>query len=262
MRNTSLIACCTTCVFGAFGAFFRWLLDLTAFEADTGLYISGNIWSFALVAACIGVAVVLLIMVLNMKIKKQLNLPEDYSAAFGGTTTFYRPLYLGIAAIMAIGSLMLVFSVSKDAYPFLQGLLAILGVLAAIGFILMTSATHRKRQPPLNCLGSTLLVVLFCFWLVVSYRENAASPVVWGYAMEVLALACALIAFYYIASIPFGRPKPFSAIYFSQIGAFLCIVTLPDERWTGQQIMLIAAAGMLLFISWVLIANLRPKDTI
>jgi hypothetical protein len=260
MRNTSLVTCCITCVFGAFGAFFRWLLDLTGFEKDTGLYISGNIWSYALVAACIGVAAVLLVMVLDLKMKKKLTLPEDYSAALGGSTPLYRPFYIGLAAMMAIGSLMLVFSASKDAYPILQFLLAVLGVLAAVGFILVAAATHRKRQPPLNCLGSTLLIILFCFWLIVSYRENAASPVVWGYAMEVLALACALIAFYYIASVPFGKPKPFSAIFFSQLGAFLCLVTLPDGRCTGQQIMLISTAGMLLFLSWMLIANLRPKE--
>ncbi|NCB51480.1 MAG: hypothetical protein EOM54_06310 [Clostridia bacterium] len=259
MRKNSLVICCVTCVFGAFGAFFRWLQDLTGFEEDTGLYISGNIWSRALIVACVGAALALFVMVLDLK-KKKLSLPEEYSAAMGGTTVLYRPAYIGLASLMAAGSIILIFSAFKDAYPVLQVSLSLMGLLAAAGFTLMTSATRRRRDPPLNCFGATLIIALFCFWLIVSYRENAVGPVVWSYAIEILALACTLVAFYYIASVPFGRPKPFSAIFFSQFGAFLCIVALPDDRWTGQKIMLAAAAGMLLFLSYALIANLRPRE--
>jgi hypothetical protein len=251
--------CCVSCVFGAFGAFLRWLQDLTGFEADTGLYISGNIWSRAIVVACIGVAAVLLIMVLDLKRKKKLVLPEDYAAAMGGATIYFRPAYSILGALMAVGALMLFFSAAKDTYPALQDILALLGLAAALGFVLMTSAARRRRDPPLNCFGVTLIIALYCFWLVVSYRENAVNPAVWGYAMEILALACALLAFYYIASVPFGSAKPYAAIFFSQLGAFLCIVTFPDSRWLGQQIMFVATAGMLLFLSWMLIANLRPS---
>lgn len=259
MRKTSLVMCCVSCVFGAFGAFFRWLQDLTGFEKDTGLYISGNIWSRAIVVACIGVAAVLFVMVMDLKNKKRLVLPVDYAAALGGTTAYYRIAYGILAAVMAVGALMLLISAAKDTYPVLQYLLAFLGLLAAIGFVLMTSAARRRRDPPMNCFGVTLIIALYCFWLIVSYRENAINPAIWGYAMEILALACALVAFYYIASVPFGRAKPYAAIFFSQFGAFLCIVTLPDSRWTGQQVMFVATAGMLLFLSWMLIANLRPR---
>lgn len=259
MRKKSLVLCCVTCVFGAFGAFFRWLQDITGFEKDSGLYISGNIWSTAIVAACIGAAFVLLIMVLELKKKEKLALPEDYAAALGSPGKFYRLLYRILSAVMAVGAVMVLFSSSKDNYPMLQIVLAVLGLSAAGGFLLMNAATQRKREPPMNCFGATLIIALYCFWLVVSYRENAISPAVWGYAMEVLALACTLVAFYYVASVPFGKPRPFAAIFFSQLGAFLCLVTLPDDRWTGQQVMFVATAGMLLFFSWMLIMNLRPQ---
>jgi hypothetical protein len=259
MRKKSLVLCCVSCVFGAFGAFFRWLQDMTAFETDSGLYISGNLWGRAVVAACIGVAAVLFFMVLAMKRKEKLAAPADYAAALGGKTLLYRPAYILLAAVMAIGSLMLLFSASRDTYPGFQVILALMGVLSAAGFALMASATYGRREPPLNCLGATLIIAMYCFWLIMSYRENAVNPAVWGYAMEVLALSCALVAFYYIASIPFGRPKPFHAIFFSHLAAFLCIVTLPDDRWAGQQIMLIATAGMLLFFSLMLISNMVPE---
>lgn len=261
MRKNALIICCVTCVFGAFGAFFRWLLDLTGFEAETGLYIAGNIWSYALLAACGGIAVVLFAIVLNMKRNGRTVLPTDYAAALGGTTAVFRPLYTLLSIIMALGALMLFFTASADLYPAFQYVLALLGIAGAGGFLLMMSAATRRRDPPLNCFGATLLIILYCFWLIVSYRENAATPVVWGYAMELLAIACSLVAFYYVAGIPFGRPKPFAAVYFCQLGAFLCIVTLPDNRLTGQRVMLIATAFMLLLLSWLITANLRaPAD--
>lgn len=261
MRKNALVLCCVTCVFGAFGAFFRWLQDLTGFEADTGLYISGNIWSTALIIACAACAAVLLVMTQGLRTRSGTVLPEDYAAALGGTTGFYKPGAFVLAGVMAAGSVLLLFSAGGDSYPVFQVVLSVLGLLGAAGFLLMTSATWRKRQPPLNCLGATLLVALFCFWLVVSYRENATSPVVWAYAMEILAVACALLAFYFVAGVPFGRPKPITAIFFCQFAAFLCIVTLPDSRHTGAQIMLIASAGMLLFFSWMMVTNLRPAES-
>lgn len=257
MRKNALIISCITCVFGAFGAFFRWLLDLTAFEAESGLYIPGNIWSKALVITCLGCAAALLAAVMKLKKKDGLALSEDYSAAMCGSTVAFKPIYIFISALMAAGGVLLALSAGENRYSVFQLILAVLGILAAVGFWLMMSAAKRRRDPPLNCFGATLIILLYCFWLIVSYRENTASPVIWSYAMELLAISGALAASYFIAGVPFGRQKPFVTIFFCQFAAFLCITTLPDKRATGQQIMLIATAVMLVFVSWILISNLR-----
>lgn len=257
MRKNALVICCVTCVFGAFGAFFRWLMDLTGFEADTGLYISGTVWSWAVLLEAAAFFIVLLIIVLGLKRRTGAALPAEYADAMGGTTAVFRPMYILLTVLLAGGALALLISAGEDAYPTFQRLLALLGVLGAVGFLLMMTAAERQSRSVRACLGATLLIVFYCFWLIVSYRENAASSVVWGYAPEILALAAALVAVYYVAGVPFGRPKPFAAVFFSQLAAFLCILTLPDDRATGQRVMIVATAGLLLFFSWLVVEHLE-----
>ena len=112
------------------------------------------------------------------------------------------------------------------------------------------------------CLASTLPIALCCFWLIVSYRQDAVTSVVWSYAPEILAISCSLLAFYYVAGHAYGRARPFATIFFCSLGAFLCFVTLPDERLIAQQIMFVGMAGMQLFLSWMLISGLRRREEI
>lgn len=85
---------------------------------------------------------------------------------------------------------------------------------------------------------------------------------VWSYAPEILAIACSLLSFYYVAGHAYGRGKPFATIFFCNFGAFLCFVTLPDERLIAQQIMFFGIAGMQLFLSWMLVSGLRRREEI
>lgn len=258
MRKNALVMCCVTCVFAAFGAFFRWLQLMTAFEEDTGLYISGSIWSVAIVLACVCAAAAILIIIFTMKKHDgRTVLPEDYCEAMRGTTAFYKPLYIFIAVVLAAGSILNFVSAGKDAYPVFQYILSLMGLLAAVGFWLVASAPEKRTDPSIICVGSSLLIMLYCFWLVVSYREHGSNPVVWEYGLEILAIAFSLLGFYYVAGIAFSRPRPLITVFFTQYAAFLCIVTLPDDRCLGQQLMLAATIMMLLFLSWMAMTNLR-----
>ena len=101
-------------------------------------------------------------------------------------------------------------------------------------------------------------IVLLAFWLIVSYKVNIINPTVSAYAVEILALCAALIASYEFAGFAYGRPKAIKSIFWSQFAAFLCITALPDDRASGQQLMLAAIAGILLFQSYLTASNIRP----
>lgn len=263
MRKNALVICCVTCVCAAFGAFFRWLQDMTAFEEETGLYIQGSLWSVALVVVTVFVAAALIvILVATKKHDGRTVLPEDYSKAMGGTTAVYKPLYILLALMLLAGSVLNFTAASKDTYPVFQYILSLTGLLGFAGFLILGGAPEKRTDPNVVCLGASLLILLYCFWLVVSYREHGSSPVVWGYAMEILALACSLLAFYYLAGVAFGKRRPFLSVFFSQLAAYLCIVTLPDDRCFGQSLMLISTAGMLLFLSWMVVSNLREPEQV
>lgn len=264
---------CTTCVYSAFGIFSRWLQNMTAFE-ENGLYISGSLWGIVLTILCIAAAGTMFGFARYYKKNLGLTCAPDPCVAFAGSGLLHKIIYLVIALIMAAGSVMLLITAGDAEAPLgmdfsgLLRILALLGLLTAGGFLGIAGGANGKETPDGSprqagfCLAATLPIAFCCFWLIVSYRQDAVTSVVWSYAPEILAIACSLLSFYYVAGHAYGRGKPFATIFFCNFGAFLCFVTLPDERLIAQQIMFFGIAGMQLFLSWMLVSGLRRREEI
>lgn len=264
---------CTTCVYSAFGIFSRWLQNMTAFE-ENGLYISGSLWGIVLTILCIAAAGTMFGFARYYKKSLGLTCAPDPGVAFAGSGLLHKIIYLFIALIMAAGSVMLLITAGDAEAPLgmdfsgLLRILALLGLLTAGGFLGIAGGANGKETPDGSprqagfCLAATLPIAFCCFWLIVSYRQDAVTSVVWSYAPEILAIACSLLSFYYVAGHAYGRGKPFATIFFCNFGAFLCFVTLPDERLIAQQIMFFGIAGMQLFLSWMLVSGLRRREEI
>lgn len=264
---------CTTCVYSAFGIFSRWLQNMTAFE-ENGLYISGSLWGIVLTILCIAAAGTMFGFARYYKKNLGLTCAPDPGVAFAGGGLLHKIIYLAIALIMAAGSVMLLITAGDAETPLgmdfsgLLRILALLGLLTAGGFLGIAGGANGKETPDGSprqagfCLAATLPIAFCCFWLIVSYRQDAVTSVVWSYAPEILAIACSLLSFYYVAGHAYGRGKPFATIFFCNFGAFLCFVTLPDERLIAQQIMFFGIAGMQLFLSWMLVFGLRRREEI
>lgn len=264
---------CTACVYSAFGIFSRWLQNMTAFE-ENGLYISGSLWGIVLTILCIAAAGTMFGFARYYKKNLGLTCAPDPGVAFAGSGLLHKIIYLVIALIMAAGSVMLLITAGDAEAPLgmdfsgLLRILALLGLLTAGGFLGIAGGANGKETPDGSprqagfCLAATLPIAFCCFWLIVSYRQDAVTSVVWSYAPEILAIACSLLSFYYVAGHAYGRGKPFATIFFCNFGAFLCFVTLPDERLIAQQIMFFGIAGMQLFLSWMLVSGLRRREEI
>lgn len=261
MRNNALTICCGVCVAGAFGVFTRWMQDLTAFD-EHGLYVRGNIWGAVLLLLCIAAAGAILGAIWYLKNHEHLVSPAGFGAAHAGGGVIRRAAWLIIAAFMAVACFALLLTAGSSQYASLLRVLALLGLLADAGFAGMAAAGGRgdgesSGASPLVCLACVLPVAFCCFWLVVSYRQDAATAVVWRYGPEISAIACSLLAFYYLAGHAFGRPRAYTAMFFCACGAFLCFTALPDSRLMALQLLLAGSALMQLFFLASLAANLR-----
>ena len=246
---------------------------MTAFE-ENGLYISGSLWGIVLTILCIAAAGTMFGFARYYKKNLGLTCAPDPGVAFAGSGLLHKIIYLVIALIMAAGSVMLLITAGDAEAPLgmdfsgLLRILALLGLLTAGGFLGIAGGANGKETPDGSprqagfCLAATLPIAFCCFWLIVSYRQDAVTSVVWSYAPEILAIACSLLSFYYVAGHAYGRGKPFATIFFCNFGAFLCFVTLPDERLIAQQIMFFGIAGMQLFLSWMLVSGLRRREEI
>ena len=189
--------------------------------------------------------------------------------------------------MLALGGLWLLLSSGALSEPGLQRVLAVLAVVTGVVFarqmlapgerendagalvgvsmpifwlalMLVLQFSVKMNLLPVMGMGVSMPMVLLVFWLIVSYKVNIINPTISAYAVEILALCAALIAFYELAGFAYGRPKAVKSIFWSQFAAFLCITALPDDRAGAQQLMLVAIAGMLLFQSYLTASNIRP----
>ncbi len=258
MRKNALTLCCFTCAAGAVGAFCRWLQNQLAFDSD-GLSTKSFLnWVVALVIIAAAAGFYFFV----RRIKKSGLVPaEDFGSAFRGSTRLYLPAAWVIGALMMVGALFLFANGANESSHTLLRILAVLSVFSGIFFPLAAQSTVKSADSGLVCLYLTLPVVQFCFWLITCYKQNSTNPAVWAYAVAILAIAAALLGFYYLAGYPYGRAKPYSFLYFSMLGSFMCIMSLADNRNFGEKLMFAAAAAMLMFAAWMVVSNMRPPQS-
>ena len=163
-----------------------------------------------------------------------------------------------LGVLLAIGGAWLMISSGTLASPGLQRVLAVLTIVTGAAFIWQMLSIGDGETTSGTVVCASAPIVLLAFWLIVSYKVNIINPTISAYAIEILALCAALIAFYELAGFAYGRPKAIKSIFWSQFAAFLCITALPDDRTGGQQLMLAAVAGILLFQSYLTASNIRP----
>lgn len=239
---------------------------MSAFE-ENGLYKPGSLSGIILILLYLAALAALIGFTFYFKRKMGLASPPEYGLATAGNRRWALIIALVMTLIMAAGSVMLLITAEGEQFADLLRVLALLGILAACGFMGLAGACGKPspKGSALEaglCLASALPVACCCFWLVVSYRQDAATGVVWSYAPEIIALSVSLLAFYYVAGHAYGRPRPFAAIFLCEFGAFSCFVTLPDERLFALQVMFFALAVMQLYIGLLMTANLRPAAEI
>lgn len=258
MRKNAWVICCCTAVLAAFGTFFRWLQDQVCFEAETGLAVRGSIWPYAVALMIVIAAVVLAVVCFRMKNQPHTSFPDSLPAAFAAAQRVRTIGGIVLGALLAVGGAWLMISSGTLSSPGLQRVLAVLAIVTGAAFARQMLAPGDAEATSGAVVCASMPIVLLAFWLIASYKVNIINPTISAYAVEILALCAALIAFYQLAGFAYGRPKAIKSIFWSQFAAFLCITALPDDRAGGQQLMLAAIAGILVFQSYLTASNIRP----
>ena len=252
----ALIMLCYTCALGAFGAFLRWLQMQVARDSETGM-INPSVLNHLLPALIIAAAVILWLRVKKLT-DAETVFPTGMSEALRGLSLVYIVSAWVIAAVAVIGGIMTILNASLDSLRSMYVIIAVLAMLGGLSFPLICSASRSHYSPGLVSVLMSFPILMFCVWLIASYRANASNPNVWVYAIEILAICCALLALFYVAGYAFGRPEPRKACYLSLFGAFMCITTLSDSRYMGLELIFLATAGMLLMYGWLIVKNRCP----
>lgn len=258
MQKKVLEISCYVAGAGAFGVFLRWLQDQLAFN-DAGLpdpsAFHVMLPLYFLIAA----------LVFRSFVKRfdeaNLVMPEDFRPAFANEGKLYAFLRWVIGLLMIAGGLLLLMTSETDKYAGMLRVLSLTAVVVGISFIaLMTAANREKVSPTLLCLYAFMPIFLYAAWLIYDYRSNSINPVVWSYAMEVVTVIMAMVAFFRVAGFVFNAPSWRRCLFDVMLAAVLCLASLADERYMGMQVILFATALMFLYYNWVMICNLRPGE--
>lgn len=247
-----------TCMFGVFGAFFRWLQSITAFEAETGLAISGSRWSIILLIYMVIITAALAFISVRLK---ACSFPEEYSEALSTPSPIFDIASIALAAVMALGGLLVIFSaLTPPDYAIFDLVTGLFAIVAAVCLIALLRSTKRDHAESRGAAAALVVDLFMCFWLVASYKSFASDPVIWHYAPRLLAICAGVVAFYYVAGYPYRKPRPQMTVFFSNLSAFLFIVTLGDDFPLGKQLLALSAAGTLCLYSMLIVSSGKEAD--
>lgn len=257
MQKDALEKTCYVGGAGAFGVFIRWLQTQIAFN-DDGLP-DASFFNVLVPLAILAAGALFFVFVRRWR-ERNYYLPGAFQKALENDGLLYSILRWFLGALMAIGAILLFASSEADKNVGFYRVLAVLGLLAGASFpYILGEANMEEPRRKIVSVASLAPMLLYAFWLVTCYKVNSINGVLWAYGIEVIACCVILLAFFRMAGFIYSSADAWNSLFFCMFGAFLAIVCLADGRYMGQQLMLLATAGMLMLYNWIMIKNLRHR---
>lgn len=246
-------------VAGAVGFLLRWMQGLQIYDPDTGLARRGAGINFWLIAAIVLTAAGLAVWLWK---RRDYILPQGPAALVGRSPLHTVLGSLGALALLLSG-LVMVFAAKQYLFPGFRVILGILTMAAALCAVELFVQGGKPGWEKPRQLFSVVLTLLGCFWMVVIYKENAMDPVIWRFAMEVLAVCAATVAFYYITGFHYDACHPLLTIFFCLLGMSLCMICVIDKHVAADALSYGGVAVILGVWGFVLSAKLQsPKESL
>ena len=240
----------TAAVLGALGMLFRWIQCLNAFEDETDLPIKGSPVSVIMIVVLIVFTAALWWLSGRMHTQYTREEPEDALAIPNRLAL----AALAVSALIAFGGAALLFLSQNDLF---FRIAALLGLVSAAVLCMLPSL---PRWGGFGAALAVVPVVFFAVWLVGFYKENATNPVVWDYAMKILAIAGGLLAVFRLCGYVYYRMKPRETLFSCGLAAVLGISTLMDRGTAPARLVLTGWGLGMLTMGWILLWNLAPPD--
>jgi hypothetical protein len=277
MHRKPLMFCGFTAMMGIFGAFLRWLQNLQGFDPDTGLAITYSPLHYIMIAFILGFGVWLWLYLRGLK---NYTMPLKYPESFACPTKLWQVGSVVFSAIMILGALAILLSVisamksdtgAAAVYANFWQKLSSLGLifnllLAIFAFVcalclLSFSDGVNGKNPRNGGAASIAVVIFFCYRLIATYKTFASDPVVWHYAIQILAVSAVLLAFYFVSGFAYNKPRMLPTLYFCLLGAFMSIISVADSSLEiGFHLISAATAGMLLLIAYAQLRNMSETQ--
>ena len=234
-------------VLGTFGLLLRWLQCQIIFD-ETGLPVKNAAVSWLLVAFIAVMTAVLWWLSGRMEAQNVSAEPEEAMA--DATREAKLLLALGAAAIL-LGSGVMFLRMDETVFR----IAALAGLLSAPVMLLYPSL---NRWGGFGAGLSVLPVAFFSLWMISFYKTNAVNPIVWTYAVEILAIAGCLLAAYRCSAFLFYRAEPRKSIFGCALATAFSLMVLMDNLSLGERIMFAGWAICFGTLCWIVLHSAAP----
>ena len=133
----------------------------------------------------------------------------------------------------------------------LTDLLILTGVLAGVGWFSLSLDAARGRKG--SFVAAVLPVIFACLFLLYYYKSFAQFPALLYTMYPFLALCAALAGLHLLAGWTVGKPRKRSAVFFTGLGTYLCVVATCNADRAGFSLFFGAMALELLLHGVLLI---------
>lgn len=209
---------------GLLGAILRGLNLHTGYEPVTCLPVPGNLPQTLLIALSVVVTVGMLLWSRCFAAQRGVSFEQTFACQSTGYKMLAAICALVIGAAGAGGLFILLSSSSASAMQPLDFIpmipLWLLAILTMVSFIMTASAQARGTINEGGALFTLIPMFWACFDLIITFKDNGASPFVSLYAFELFAALALVFAFYAIAGFLYSASNPARFVFTAAIGVF------------------------------------------
>lgn len=258
MKNKAMLPIFLSLVCGAAGAVMHYVQLRTLVDPNTGLAEKNAPISIFLAVFSALAAIALLLLAR----RAEGDVKPEYHLAFAVKS----PLPLIISAVLA---LMMIYAAIdcffgdslKNSAGAFATLLSVFILLAGVSFAAMSFSAYRGKSGGGTTLASFIIVLFVCYWLVITYKENASDPTKMNFVYDFLGLCSSSVAAYYLAGYAFGRSRVRSSLFFSSLGIYFCLTSLPTAHSLSFKILYLFVSVYLLMSCIILARNLSTEKS-
>lgn len=150
---------------------------------------------------------------------------SDAVSVLSGSRAFQACAWVSAAALLA-GALFSLIRFAGDGK--LSALVfAGLSAFSAVS-VVAVSAAARRPEPKGGSVFAVVPVFWACFWLILTYGEHAADPVVPDYLYTLVGESAAVVALYLLAALAFDRKRIGSAAVFALLSVLFSVLNLSE----------------------------------
>lgn len=252
MRSDAIRNIISLFVLSSFGFTARWAQS-SIFD-ENGLATAGATASHVLISYSIMVIIGFAILLRPLR---NFEVRPGVSYALRCDDVIYKALSrAGAICLIAAGVMLMLKS---NNYESLQQLIFILGALACVAGASVAYISASDDDTAGVWVATLMPIIFLCLWLITAYKQHGTNPVVWQYAVEIIAIACATEAVFLVSGFAFDKPKIFPCLMFCLISAFFMFMTLGDIKEIEFSLCLIGIALYCASAMFAIMQNIKRK---